>query len=79
MPARRIMARKTRPDPQMRGSRRDREAMSTSPTGTDPAATSAAGTTQMATLGPDESPFFNRELSWLQFNQRVLAEACNAA
>ena len=53
--------------------------MSTSPTGTDPAATSAAGTTQMATLGPDESPFFNRELSWLQFNQRVLAEACNAA
>lgn len=53
--------------------------MSTSPTGTDPAATSAAGTTQMAALGPDESPYFNRELSWLQFNQRVLAEACNEA
>lgn len=53
--------------------------MSTSPIGTDPAANSAAGTTQMAVLGPDESPYFNRELSWLQFNQRVLAEACNAA
>ncbi|WP_026091960.1 RNA degradosome polyphosphate kinase [Porphyrobacter sp. AAP82] len=33
----------------------------------------------MAVLGPDESPYFNRELSWLQFNQRVLAEACNEA
>nr|WP_068865520.1 RNA degradosome polyphosphate kinase [Erythrobacter dokdonensis] len=32
-----------------------------------------------AVLGPDESPYFNRELSWLQFNQRVLAEACNEA
>ncbi|MDT8281068.1 MAG: RNA degradosome polyphosphate kinase, partial [Erythrobacter sp.] len=31
----------------------------------------------MAELGPYESPYFNRELSWLQFNQRVLAEACN--
>ena len=30
-------------------------------------------------LGADESPFFNRELSWLQFNERVLAEARNAA
>ena len=33
----------------------------------------------MPDLGPDESPYFNRELSWLQFNQRVLAEACNEA
>jgi len=33
----------------------------------------------MAELAPDESPYFNRELSWLQFNQRVLAEACNPA
>ena len=31
----------------------------------------------MAELTADESPYFNRELSWLQFNQRVLAEACN--
>lgn len=59
--------------------------MSTSPTGTDPAPAGAAGTTQkavlgqMAVLGPDESHYFNRELSWLQFNQRVLAEACNEA
>jgi polyphosphate kinase len=30
-------------------------------------------------LGADESPYFNRELSWLQFNERVLAEARNAA
>jgi polyphosphate kinase len=30
-------------------------------------------------LGPDESPYFNRELSWLQFNERVLAEARNEA
>ncbi|WDA42934.1 RNA degradosome polyphosphate kinase [Erythrobacter sp. BLCC-B19] len=33
----------------------------------------------LAELGPDESPYFNRELSWLQFNQRVLAEADNLA
>ncbi|MCZ8135945.1 MAG: RNA degradosome polyphosphate kinase [Porphyrobacter sp.] len=33
----------------------------------------------MAELAPDESPYFNRELSWLQFNQRVLAEAGNEA
>lgn len=30
-------------------------------------------------LGADESPYFNRELSWLQFNERVLAEARNEA
>ena len=27
--------------------------------------------------GPGSERFFNRELSWLAFNQRVLAEACN--
>ena len=52
--------------------------MSTSPTGSQdlPA---AAGAVQRPGLAPDESPYFNRELSWLQFNQRVLAEACNPA
>jgi polyphosphate kinase len=52
--------------------------MSTSPTASEDAP-AQAGAVQMAELAPDESPYFNRELSWLQFNQRVLAEACNAA
>ncbi|MCR9179896.1 MAG: RNA degradosome polyphosphate kinase [Erythrobacteraceae bacterium] len=39
----------------------------------------AGGASPFAGIGPDESPYFNRELSWLQFNQRVLAEACNEA
>lgn len=52
--------------------------MSTSTIGTpNPPATPSAAL--MAELGPEESPYFNRELSWLQFNQRVLAEACNPA
>jgi hypothetical protein len=51
--------------------------MSTSPGSEDPSAGATAA--QLADLGPDESPYFNRELSWLQFNQRVLAEACNEA
>jgi len=50
--------------------------MSTSPIATEDVSASA-GAVQMVELGPDESPYFNRELSWLQFNQRVLAEACN--
>ncbi|MEY4837436.1 MAG: hypothetical protein RLZZ475_1295 [Pseudomonadota bacterium] len=52
--------------------------MSTSPIGSEPAP-AQAGAVQMAELAPDESPYFNRELSWLQFNQRVLAEAGNEA
>lgn len=45
-----------------------------SPTGTTDAASEP-----LPALGPDESPYFNRELSWLQFNERVLAEARNEA
>ena len=52
--------------------------MSTSPIGNADVSASAAPM-QMAELAHDESPYFNRELSWLQFNQRVLAEACNPA
>jgi len=52
--------------------------MSTSPIGSEPMSANAAPM-QMAELAHDESPYFNRELSWLQFNQRVLAEACNPA
>lgn len=33
----------------------------------------------MPELGQGQSPYFNRELSWLQFNERVLAEARNEA
>ena len=50
--------------------------MSTAPIGSDDVSANA-GAVQMAELGAHESPYFNRELSWLQFNQRVLAEACN--
>jgi len=52
--------------------------MSTSPIASHDGPASA-GAVQMAELTADESPYFNRELSWLQFNQRVLAEACNEA
>jgi len=52
--------------------------MSTSPTDHEDTP-DTAGAMPFARLGPDESPYFNRELSWLQFNQRVLAEACNEA
>jgi len=52
--------------------------MSTSATAQDDTSP-APGAPSFAPLGADESPYFNRELSWLQFNQRVLAEACNEA
>ena len=31
----------------------------------------------MATLGADESRYINREISWLQFNARVLQESAD--
>ncbi len=37
------------------------------------------GASPLPGLARTRSPYFNRELSWLQFNQRVLAEACNEA
>jgi polyphosphate kinase len=52
--------------------------MSTSPIESEDSP-DTAGAPVFARLGADESPYFNRELSWLQFNQRVLAEACNEA
>ena len=38
-----------------------------------------AGTLPTPVLAGDEPRYFNRELSWLQFNRRVLAEAANTA
>lgn len=32
-----------------------------------------------ANVAPEDSPYFNRELSWLKFNARVLNEAMNAS
>lgn len=51
--------------------------MSTSPIDPQDIPATPAAAVQAPALGADESPYFNRELSWLQFNQRVLAEACN--
>src|ERR1041384_500324 len=38
-------------------------------------------TSEALMIGPaaPEDRYFNRELSWLSFNDRVLAEACNSA
>jgi len=38
---------------------------------------STAPTPPLPTAAPGGEAYFNRELSWLSFNERVLAEACN--
>ena len=45
------------------------------------ARTDSVVTTDAVMVGPaaPEDRYFNRELSWLSFNDRVLAEACNSA
>jgi polyphosphate kinase len=39
----------------------------------------AEDVSSLPVMGGDERRYFNRELSWLQFNRRVLAEAANPA
>ncbi|MEP3421714.1 MAG: RNA degradosome polyphosphate kinase [Erythrobacter sp.] len=52
------------------------------PDGSKPSHTAAPSTASPpsaphATIAPGGERYFNRELSWLAFNERVLAEACN--
>ncbi|WP_234033047.1 RNA degradosome polyphosphate kinase [Erythrobacter rubeus] len=54
--------------------------MSSTPTIDNPvreASVSPAPPPRVSASALQENPYFNRELSWLSFNERVLAEACN--